>query len=78
MLDFWKKVDSVLCFLFPDEKELPTEVRDSVLKRLQARAERNFALSDEIRDSLAVLGYQLKDTRDGTIAIWSQGRELVK
>lgn len=78
LLDFWKKVDSVLCFLFPDEKELPTEVRDSVLKRLQARAERNFALSDEIRDSLAVLGYQLKDTRDGTIAIWSQGRELVK
>lgn len=34
--------------------------------RNDARAERNFETSDKIRDSLATLGIQLKDGKDGT------------
>ena len=34
--------------------------------RMEARANKNWALSDEIRDKLAVLDIQLKDGKDGT------------
>ena len=34
--------------------------------RNDARAERNFETSDKMRDSLATLGIQLKDGKDGT------------
>jgi cysteinyl-tRNA synthetase len=34
--------------------------------RNQARANKNFALSDQIRDQLLALGIQLKDGKDGT------------
>ena len=36
------------------------EVRD------QARLDKNFALSDQIRDQLQGIGVQLKDTKEGT------------
>jgi cysteinyl-tRNA synthetase len=34
--------------------------------RQEARANRDFALSDKIRDELAAAGIQLNDSRDGT------------
>ena len=34
--------------------------------RNQARADKNFALSDQIRDQLITLGIQLKDGKEGT------------
>src|SRR5699024_3718395 len=34
--------------------------------RKQARENKNFALSDQIRDELAELGIELKDGREGT------------
>ncbi|MFD2550227.1 cysteine--tRNA ligase [Bizionia sediminis] len=34
--------------------------------RQEARANKDFALSDQIRDELALLGIQLKDSREGT------------
>ncbi len=42
------------------------KVVDMVLEqRLQAKAEKNWALSDKIRDDLSVLGFDVKDTADG-------------
>jgi cysteinyl-tRNA synthetase len=35
-------------------------------QRLAARANKDFALSDVIRDQLLSIGIQLKDTKDGT------------
>ena len=41
-------------------------VVDMVLQqRQQAKAEKNWALSDKIRDDLAQLGFEVKDTKDG-------------
>ncbi len=41
-------------------------VVDMVLRqRQQAKAEKNWALSDQIRDQLAELGFEVKDTKDG-------------
>ena len=34
--------------------------------RNKAKQEKNYALSDEIRDKLANVGITLKDTREGT------------
>ena len=34
--------------------------------RAEARANKDFALSDKIRDELADIGIQLKDGKDGT------------
>lgn len=34
--------------------------------REQARADKNWALSDQVRDELSELGIQLKDGKDGT------------
>ena len=37
-----------------------------IKERNKARAQRDFARSDEIRDAIIALGIQLKDTKDGT------------
>ena len=34
-------------------------------QRQQAKAEKNWALSDQIRDNLSALGFEVKDTKDG-------------
>lgn len=42
------------------------KVVDMVLEqRQQAKAEKNWALSDQIRDNLSALGFEVKDTKDG-------------
>ena len=48
-------------------KELPEEIKALVEERKQARAEKNWAKSDEIRDRIISLGYSIKDTKDGII-----------
>ena len=34
-------------------------------EREQARADRDFARADELRDELAALGWEVRDTADG-------------
>lgn len=50
-----------------DSEELPAEIKKLVEERKQARAEKNWAKSDEIRDRIISLGYSIKDTKDGII-----------
>jgi cysteinyl-tRNA synthetase len=49
-----------------DKPELPAEVLELVEQRKIARKEKNFALADELRDKIAALGYEVKETRQGT------------
>ena len=42
------------------------EIEDLISQRNEAKAAKNFALSDEIRDRLAAMGVTIKDTREGT------------
>ncbi len=50
----------------PDaEIEAPAEIRALADERWQARAEKNWARSDELRDQLAELGWTIKDAKDG-------------
>ncbi len=49
-----------------DEKEdLPNEVLELVKERELARQEKNWALSDSLRDEITKLGYQIMDTKEG-------------
>lgn len=68
--------DSVLSLGLLEETEeeavddvLKTYVEKKIAERKKAKAEKNFALADEIREELAKKGIVLKDTREGTI--WS-------
>ena len=48
------------------EEQLPAQVQELVERRAQARKEKNFALADQLRDEIAALGYEVKETRQGT------------
>ena len=45
--------------------EVPDEVRDLADERQRARADRDFARADEIRDAILALGFELRDGPDG-------------
>lgn len=45
--------------------DIPADVTELVEKRLEAKKAKNYALSDEIRDKITALGFQIKDTPQG-------------
>lgn len=47
------------------ESEIPEEVRAIAEERLNCRKEKNWAKSDELRDRISALGYEIKDAKDG-------------
>ncbi len=47
------------------EDVLPAEIQDLVNQRAQARKDKNWKRSDELRDALAAAGYLVKDTPQG-------------
>ena len=46
--------------------DIPDEVLELAEQRKAARKDKNFALADELRDKIAALGYEIKETRQGT------------
>jgi cysteinyl-tRNA synthetase len=61
-----EKFDSVLGVFGREETEmLDAEIDALIEERQEARRNRNFARSDEIRDELAARGIVLEDTKDG-------------
>jgi len=65
--DLLKKFDTVLGLKI-DEKEdlkLPEDVKRIVEERKNARLNKDWAKSDELRDKLAEMGYYVKDTKNG-------------
>jgi len=66
VLDALAQFDTVLGILGEAQEEmLDAEIEALIEEREQARQDRNFARSDEIRDLLAERGIILEDTRDG-------------
>ena len=49
----------------PKNDEIEPEVQQLIEERAAARAAKNWARADEIRDQLAAMGITLKDTKDG-------------
>lgn len=63
-----KKFDIVLGIKIDKEEktEIPQEILDLVEERKKARADKNWAESDKLRDLISEKGYIVKDTKDGT------------
>ncbi len=49
-----------------EEADLPMEIQDLIIKRNQARENKNWNESDRIRDILIEKGYLVKDSKEGT------------
>ena len=45
--------------------DIPEEVKALAEERLNFRKEKNWAKSDELRDKISALGYEIKDAKDG-------------
>jgi cysteinyl-tRNA synthetase len=51
--------------LVPREEAIPDQVLELVKRRQEARANKNYAEADALRDRIAALGYEVKDTPEG-------------
>ncbi|PWU08823.1 MAG: cysteine--tRNA ligase [Verrucomicrobia bacterium] len=59
-----KEVNSVLC-LGPDHEDVPQKVSELLTQRERARAQKQWAQSDALRDQILALGWMVKDTKEG-------------
>lgn len=62
-----KQFNSVLGVLTFDKAtdEIPADLKEAFDRRLQARKEKNWALSDQMRDFIMARGYLIEDTQQG-------------
>lgn len=61
----WRdRIQSVLA-LAPEAEGIPADVQDLADRRVAARADKDWALSDTLRDQLLAMGWQVKDTKEG-------------
>ena len=60
-----RDLDRVLAILPDEAADLPDGAAELLAARDAARASRDFATSDRLRDELAALGVAVEDTRDG-------------
>jgi len=64
-LDWWKQISTVLD-LEPETKiVVPEEVAQLAKERENARREKDWKRSDELRDRVSALGWEVRDTKDG-------------
>ena len=61
----WDTVLGVLSFGRPDPDAMPAEVRELLEARAAARKAREWGESDRLRDAIAVLGWEVRDTPGG-------------
>ena len=65
LLDFDKVLGLKIDEKNEEKIELPEEIQQLIEQRKQARQDKNWTLSDELRDKILSLGYEVKDTKDG-------------
>ena len=65
----WLEDNLLKIWLFEEMKEekiiIPSEVKELAEQRIVAKSDKNYALADELRNKINVLGRELKDTKDG-------------
>jgi cysteinyl-tRNA synthetase len=64
-LDWWKRINTVLDLETEAEVPVPAEVAQLAKDRENARREKNWKRSDELRDRIFALGWEVRDTKDG-------------
>lgn len=67
-LGIFQRMDKVLGVIFfgkTEKAEIPAEIQALLDKRAEARKARDWAQSDKLRDEIAALGWQVKDSKEG-------------
>lgn len=65
-LDFWRQIDELFGLnLLDDSPRLSTEQNEIIERRRLAREQKDYALSDQLRDQLLDQGIAILDTSDG-------------
>jgi cysteinyl-tRNA synthetase len=64
LLNWWTTINHILAFE-PDAVEIPAEVQSLLDQRATARKNKDWTASDRLRDELALLGWEVKDTKEG-------------
>jgi len=64
LLNWLDGVNSVLA-LDPEAEKIPEVVEDLLVRRAEARASKDWKLSDTLRDEILAIGWMVKDTKDG-------------
>ncbi len=64
-MDWWKRINTVLDLEAETEITVPAEVNQLAGQRETARQEKNWKRSDELRDRISELGWEVRDTKDG-------------
>ncbi len=66
VLEALRQIDQILgCLEVDKESTVPTEVIALAEERVQAKADKDWAKSDELRNQINALGYNIKDTAAG-------------
>jgi len=64
-LNCWERINSVLDLETETKTVVPEEVAALAKDRENARCEKNWKRSDELRDRISELGWEVRDTKDG-------------
>ncbi len=64
LLKWLERVNSVLA-LEPEIEKIPEAVESLLTRRAEARASKDWKLSDALRDEILAMGWMVKDTKDG-------------
>jgi cysteinyl-tRNA synthetase len=64
-LDWWKRINIVLDLEAEFEIVVPPEVMQLARERENARREKKWERSDELREQISGLGWEVRDTKDG-------------
>jgi len=64
-LAWWKRINTVLAIEAEVEIIVPPEVAQLAKDRENARREKNWKRSDDLREQISTLGWEVRDTKDG-------------
>jgi cysteinyl-tRNA synthetase len=65
-LDWWKRINTVLDLESEAEIIIPPDVAQLAQDRENARREKNWKRSDELRERISALGWEVRDTKEGS------------
>jgi cysteinyl-tRNA synthetase len=64
-LEWWKRINTILDLEADTDVAIPDEVAQLAQERENARREKNWKRSDELRERISALGWEVRDTKDG-------------
>ena len=70
ILKLWERINKVLGLKIEKKTEIiPKEINDLAKERKEARNDKNFPLSDELREKIEKMGYGIEDLKDNEYII---------